>query len=73
MDPHVSILKDQLLDIVKRRQDPGTTTGVYIVACGGAHYISSTGSDTVDVEAISFGGLGPIEAAYWLRGRFNMR
>jgi len=66
------ITKNQLLDVVKQRQRSGGTTGVYIVACGGAHYSSSTGLDTVDVEAITFGGLGPIEAAHWLRGRFNM-
>lgn len=63
--PEVIISRDQLLNTVHQRQTTGTT-GIYLIACGGAHFGSTTGSKTFDL-------IGPKQAAIWLRGRFDMR
>ena len=55
------------------QMDKSRTTGVYLVVCGGAYFLSSTGSETVDVEAKVFGTINAPQAVQWLVGRFRLQ
>ena len=71
-DPTIGFSKTKLVDAVAQRQEKGSTTGIYLISCGGANFTASEGEITVAVEAPTFNAIGYAAGTQWLRHRFGL-